>query len=158
MTKCNIGKITPTRGVKKLVIGSNQTWKLKQINLVLSQPYKLMIVIRVQAQDNNTNGYLIYLLKVVSRLKYFIKNSQVVSRSTYKWYPTHGSHDNSKCSKNSFYWQINHMRGITSHTWYQPYKKVVPQVILNFKWSSNEECFPHLDELKIITWMTHAWT
>ena len=29
------------------------------------------------------------------------------------------------------------------YTWYQPYKKVVPQVILNFKWSSNEECIPH---------------
>ena len=29
------------------------------------------------------------------------------------------------------------------YTWYQPYKKVVPQVILNFKRSSNEECIPH---------------
>ena len=34
---------------------------------------------------------------------------------------------------------------VVSHiyTWYQPYKKVVPQVILNFKWSSNEEYIPH---------------
>ena len=32
--KYNIGKITLVRGVKKLVIGSNQTWKLRQINLV----------------------------------------------------------------------------------------------------------------------------
>ena len=69
---------------------------------------------RVQAQDNNANGYLVCLFQVVSRLKYSIKNSQVVSRSTYKWYPTHGSHDNSKCLRNSFYWQINHMCGITS--------------------------------------------
>ena len=31
---------------------------------------------------------------------------------------------------------------VVSHlyTWYQSYKTVVPQVILNFKWSSNEEC------------------
>ena len=73
-----------------------------------------MIVTRVQTQDNNANGYLVCLFQVASRLKYFIKNSQVLSRSTYKWYPTHGSHDNSKCSRNSFYWQINHMHGITS--------------------------------------------
>jgi hypothetical protein len=32
--KYNIGKITLAKGVKKLVIGSNQTWKLRQINLV----------------------------------------------------------------------------------------------------------------------------
>ena len=32
--KYNIGKITLARGVKKLVIGSNWTWKLRQINLV----------------------------------------------------------------------------------------------------------------------------
>ena len=34
---------------------------------------------------------------------------------------------------------------VVSHlyTWYQSYKTVVPQVILNFKWSSNEEKFPH---------------
>ena len=32
--KYNIGKITLVRGVKKLVIGSDQTWKLRQINLV----------------------------------------------------------------------------------------------------------------------------
>ena len=30
--KYNIGKITLARGVKKLVIGSNRTWKLRQIN------------------------------------------------------------------------------------------------------------------------------
>ena len=35
--KYNIGKIPLTRGVKKLVIGSNQTWKLRQINLVKSK-------------------------------------------------------------------------------------------------------------------------
>ena len=32
--KYNIGKITLARGVKKLVLGSNQTWKLRQIILV----------------------------------------------------------------------------------------------------------------------------
>ena len=34
---------------------------------------------------------------------------------------------------------------VVSHfyTWYQSYKMVVPQEILNFKWSSNEEKFPH---------------
>ena len=31
--KYNIGKITLARGVKKLVIGSNWTWKLRQITL-----------------------------------------------------------------------------------------------------------------------------
>ena len=70
---------------------------------------------RVQAQDNNANGYLVWLFKVVSRLKwFFIKNPQVVSRSTYKWYPTSGTYEDSKCSKNGFYWQINHTHGITS--------------------------------------------
>jgi hypothetical protein len=32
--KYNIGKITLTWGVKKLIIGSNRTWKFRQINLV----------------------------------------------------------------------------------------------------------------------------
>ena len=49
-----------------------------------------------------------------SRLKYFIKNSQVVSRPTDKWYPTNGTHEDSKCLRNGFYWQINHTCGITS--------------------------------------------
>jgi hypothetical protein len=44
------------------------------------------------------------------------------------------------------------------YTWYQPYKMMVPQVIFNFKWSSNEECIPHQQELKSIKWMTHAMT
>jgi hypothetical protein len=57
-----------------------------------------MIATRVQEQDN-ANGYLVCLFQVVSKLKYFIKNSQVVSRSTYKWYPTSGTHEDSKCSK-----------------------------------------------------------
>ena len=33
--KYNIGKITLARGVQKIIIGSNRTWKLRQINLVL---------------------------------------------------------------------------------------------------------------------------
>ena len=61
-----------------------------------------MIVIRVQAQDNNANGYLVCLFQVVSRLKYFFKNSQVMFRSTHKWYPISGTHGDSKCSRNGF--------------------------------------------------------
>ena len=61
----------------------------------------------------HANGYLVCLFQVVSRLKYFIKNSQMVSRSTHKWYPTSGIHEDSKCLRNGFYWQINHTRGIT---------------------------------------------
>ena len=52
---------------------------------------------------------------MASRLNYFIKNSQVVStKSTYKWYPTNGTHEDSNYSRNDFYWQINHTHGITS--------------------------------------------
>ena len=36
--------------------------------------------------------------------------------------------------------------------WYQSCKTMVLQVILNFKWSSSEECFPHPQELKISEW------
>ena len=61
-----------------------------------------MIVIRVQAQDNNANGYLVCLFQMVSRLKYFIKNLQMMSRSTHKWYPISGTHEDSKCSRNKF--------------------------------------------------------
>ena len=38
----------------------------------------------------------------------------MVSRLTYKWYPTSGTHEDSKCSRNDFYWQINPTSGITS--------------------------------------------
>ena len=85
------------------------------------------------------------LFEVVSRLNWFIKwYSQVVSRSIYKWYLTSGTHEDSKCSRNNFIDKSNkwfHTRKIfqvMSHfyTWYQSYKTVVPQVILNFKWSS----------------------
>jgi hypothetical protein len=31
-------------------------------------------------------------------------------------------------------------------------------MILNFKWSSSEECIPQQQELKFIKWMTHAMT
>jgi hypothetical protein len=48
---------------------------------------------------------------------------------------------------------------VVSHlyTRYHSYKMVVPYVILNFKWSSNKEWFPHLEELKIIKRMSHQW-
>ena len=36
------------------------------------------------------------------------------------------------------------------YTWYQSCKMMVPQVILNFKWSSNEECTSHFQEFKFI--------
>ena len=63
-----------------------------------------MIVTRVHEQDNNTNGYLVCLFQVVSKLKYFFKkNSQVVSRSTHKLYATNGTHEDSKCLRNGFY-------------------------------------------------------
>ena len=52
-----------------------------------------------------------------------------------------------------FFQVVSHL-----YTWYQSYKTMVPQVILNFKWSSNEECIPHIQELKFIKWMTHAMT
>ena len=65
-----------------------------------------MIMIRVQAEDNNANGYLVYMFQMVSRPKYFIKNLQMMSRSTHKWYPTSGTHEDSKCSRNGFYWKI----------------------------------------------------
>jgi hypothetical protein len=60
--------------------------------------------------------------------------------------PTSGS-----ILENSFKWY--HI-----YTWYQSCKMMVPQVILNFKRSSNEECIPHQQELKFIKWMTHAMT
>ena len=65
-----------------------------------------MIVIKVQAQDNNANAYLVCLFQMVSRLKYFIKNQQMMSRSTHKWYPISGTHKDSKCSRNDQNWQI----------------------------------------------------
>ena len=30
----------------------------------------------------------------------------MVSRSTYKWYPTNGTHEDSKCLRNDYDWQI----------------------------------------------------
>ena len=102
---------------------------------------------------SNTNGYLVYLFQVVSRLKlFFKKNSQVVSRSTHKWYPTSGTHEDSKCSRNGFIDKtIIHVVSYF-YTWYHSYKMVVSQVILNFKWSSSKECFSHPQELKISEW------
>ena len=58
--------------------------------------------------------------------------------------------------EDSFKWYSLPTSGI--YIWYQSCKMMVPQVILNFKWSSNEECIPHLQELKCIKWMTHAIT
>jgi hypothetical protein len=45
--KYNISKITLERGVKKLVIGSNRAWKLRQINLVQ---------VILEAHDNDSNN------------------------------------------------------------------------------------------------------
>ena len=52
-----------------------------------------------------------------------------------------------------FFHMVSHV-----YMWHQSYKMVVPQVILNFKWSSNEECTPHIQELKFSKWMAHAMT
>ena len=107
--KYNIGKITLVRGVKKLVIGVNQTWKLRQINLV-------QVIIKAHDNDSDKSTstrqqykWISSLFQVVSRLKYFIKNSQVVSRPTHKWYSTNGTHDNSKCWRNGFLTKQSYM-------------------------------------------------
>ena len=92
-----------------------------------------MVVIRVQAQDNNANGYLVRLFQVVSRLKYFIKltsdilqvvlmkianiQEMVFITKSIKWF--HAS---------KFFHVVSHF-----YMWYQSCKTVVPQVILNFK-------------------------
>ena len=90
-----------------------------------------MIVTRVQEQDNNANGYLVF--QVVSRLNWFIKwCSQVVCRSTYKWYLTSGTHEDSKFKNwskltnptsgsmvsNSFKWYHISTRGINHTRWW----------------------------------------
>ena len=57
----------------------------------------------------------------------------------------------------SFPYGIGQDISIISHLyiWYLSYKKVVPQVILNFKWSSSKE---NSLTNKIDKWMTHAMT
>jgi hypothetical protein len=72
----------------------------------------------------------------------------------YKWYPTSGTHKDSKYSRNDhidksykwfydrgFFKLVSHPYSWYFYTWYHLYKTVIPQVILNFKWSSNEESF-----------------
>jgi hypothetical protein len=62
-------------------------------------------MIIVQAQDNDANGYLVCLFQMVSRLNWFIKwYSQALSRSTHKWYPTSGTQEDNKYSRNGSYW------------------------------------------------------
>ena len=48
---------------------------------------------------------------------------------------------------------------VVSHlyTWYQSCKMVVPQVILNFKWSSNEECIPHYKSSSLANGWPMLW-
>ena len=66
MTKYKIGKITLARGVKKLVIGSNRTWKLRQINLVQVnleahdklQEYKYMTTMQMDIYFDYFKWYL----------------------------------------------------------------------------------------------------
>jgi hypothetical protein len=107
-------------------------------------------MIRVQAQDNNENRYLVcfkwYLDSNWSSKWY----SLVVSRSsTYKWYLTNGTHEDSECSRNEYYCQILQSGSILENsfkwyhipthgifTWYHSCKTMVSQVILNFKWSN----------------------
>ena len=39
--------------------------------------------------------------------------------------------------------RLSHYYKWYSYKWYLAHQMVVPQVILNFKWSPNEECIPH---------------
>ena len=52
----------PARGIKKLVIGSNQTWKLRQINLVKS---------KLEAHDNDKSTGTRQQCKLISSLNCF---------------------------------------------------------------------------------------
>ena len=45
-----------------------------------------------------------------------------MSRSTHKWYPTSGTHEVSKCSRNGFYWQIQQV---------VPYWKIISNGIIH---------------------------
>jgi len=148
----------PARGIKKLVIGSNQTWKLRQINLVKS---------KLEAHDNDKSTSTRQQCKWISSLNCFKWHlDPSISSRIHKWCLDQLTSDILHmvimiiANVQEIVFIDKSIICVVSHlyTWYQPYKKVVPQVILNFKRSSNEECIPHYKELKFIKWMTHEMT
>ena len=131
--KYNIGKITLVRGVKKLVIDSNRTWKLKQINLVKS---------KLEAHDNDKSTSTRQQCKWISSLncfKWHLDSS--ISSRIHKWCLDQLTSDIVQVVlmkianvqeivfiDKSIIHMVSHL-----YTWYHSYKMVVPQVILNFK-------------------------
>ena len=123
-------------------------------------------MIRVQEKDINVNEYLVCLFQIVSRLNWSLKwYSQVVSKSTYKWYPTSGTHEDDKCSRNGYNWQILQVvPWLFLHVVYLDYHIVTSETHTSdikhvkwwfHKWSSlwviiKWSTFPHIQELKII--------
>ena len=79
-----------------------------------------MIVTRVQAQDNNANGYLVWIQLTSDILQVVLMKIVNVQEMVF--------------IDKSIIHVVSHL-----YTWYHSYKMVVPQVILNFKWSSSEE-------------------
>ena len=128
--------------VKKLREGSNQTWKLSQINLVQ---------VILEAHDNDKSTRKRQQCKWISSLFQYL-DSIDSSSGVYKWYLDQLTSDilqvvlmkianvqemifidksNKWFHNRKFFQVVSHL-----YTWYQSYKMVVPQVILNL--SSSE--------------------
>ena len=73
-----------------------------------------MMVIRVQAQDNNANGYLVWIQLTSDILQVVLMKIVNVQEMVF--------------IDKSIIHVVSHL-----YTWYHSYKMVVPQVILNFK-------------------------
>ena len=100
-----------------------------------------MIMIRVQEKDNNANGYLVCF-------KWYLDSNNSL-RSIYKWYLDQLTSDILQVvlmeianvpemvfiNKSNKWFHVSKLFQVVSHSyaWYQSYKMVVPQVILNFK-------------------------
>ena len=88
---------------------------------------------RVQEQDNNANGYLVWLFQVVSKLD--------LSSGIHKWCLDQLTNDILQvvlmkiANVQEMVFIDKSIIHVVSHlyTWYQSYKMVVPQVILNLK-------------------------
>ena len=99
---------------------------------------------RVHEQDNNANRYLVWLFQMVSRLKQIYKwcldqlTSDILQVVLMK---IENVQEMFFIDKTNKWIHDRKLFQVVSHfyTWYQSYKTVVPQVILNFKWSSSEE-------------------
>ena len=125
-----------------------------------------MIVIRVQEQDNNANGYLVWWFQMVSRLK-------KISRSIHKWCLDQLISDILQMvlikianvqemvfiNKSNKWFHARKFFQVVSHSymWYQSYKTVVPQVISTLSEHQVKNA-SLIQELKLIKWMTHAMT